>query len=101
MYPAAGKLHPLRKRCAPLVRNHIIGDFMDKYEAIGVLKTLIDSENSSYIIEALEMSIKTLQSVESTQTAHNNQSTICTCQSSTHLEPLKGTPCQLCGRELL
>jgi hypothetical protein len=25
----------------------------------------------------------------------------CSCQTNTHLEPLKGTPCQICGRELL
>ena len=44
---------------------------MDKNEAVGVLKTLIDFNDSDYIKEALEMSIKSLQAPESAQTAHN------------------------------
>lgn len=39
---------------------------MDKYEAVGVLRTLIDFEDSPHIREALELSIKALQSTEST-----------------------------------
>ena len=38
---------------------------MDKNEAVGVLKTLIDLNDSDYIKEALEMSIKSLQALQS------------------------------------
>jgi hypothetical protein len=31
----------------------------------------------------------------------NSTSTPCSCQSNTHNEPLKNTPCHVCGRELL
>ena len=50
---------------------------MDKNEAVGVLKTLIDFNDSDYIKEALEMSIKSLQAPESAQTAHNKASMQC------------------------
>lgn len=43
---------------------------MNKYEAVGVLKTLIDNEASNYIKEALELSIKYLQASDSTQHTH-------------------------------
>lgn len=43
---------------------------MDNYEAIGVLKTLSDLNGSSYIKEAVELSIKSLKAAVSEQTAH-------------------------------
>lgn len=49
---------------------------MDNYEAIGVLKTLIDLNDSSYVIEALEMGIKSLQTIDSAQTSPR-QTKIC------------------------
>ncbi len=30
-----------------------------------------------------------------------NKNTICSCQTSTHSVPLKGSSCHICGRELL
>ena len=53
----------------------LIEKFMDKNEAVGVLKTIIDFEDSDYIKEALEMALKALQAPESVQMAYNKQNT--------------------------
>ena len=45
---------------------------MDNKEAIEVLRKNYPSSNYTMLIEAVELSIKSLQSAESAQTAHNN-----------------------------
>ena len=45
---------------------------MDNKEAIEVLRKNYPSSNYTMLIEAVELSIKSLQSAESAQTSHNN-----------------------------
>ena len=45
-----------------------MGDFMDNKEAIEVIRNNWPPSNRTMLIEALELSIKSLQSVESAQT---------------------------------
>jgi len=63
---------------------------MDKNEAVGVLKTLQDFNDSDYIKEALEMSIKSLQTSESTQKAPNSQSGFGNCSDCSWLNDPEG-----------
>ena len=61
---------------------------MDNAEAVGVLKTLSDLNDSSYIKEAVELSIKYLKAVESAQTGAQ-QLKVVICDNS---------PCEYCTR---
>jgi hypothetical protein len=50
---------------------------MDNKEAIAVIRNNWPPSNYTMLIEALELSIKSLESAESAQTAHNSESAPC------------------------
>jgi hypothetical protein len=70
---------------------------MDKHEVIGVLKTIIDFEEGAYVIGALEMAIKIIETAELPQKVLDNSITPCKTHGRAGIRLVTKVVCADCG----